>query len=87
MPKAYTHDTDSDEDEAEANEGCVLSVYDGIGCLSQAIKGDFSSLGYTKYIALEQDYCLRLVAEGADPAITQIDGSIRIEQTPETPPS
>ena len=44
-----------------------LYNYDGIGCLAHSIKNKFSSLGYTKYIALEPDHELRRIAERSNP--------------------
>ena len=55
---------------------CFPSVYDGIGCLAHGIKDKFNSVGYTKYIALERDYCQKAIAARANPAITQTDGSM-----------
>ena len=56
----------------ESKESWVLSLYDGIGCLAHGIKDEFSSMGYTKYIALESDPRLRTISYDANPR-SQVD--------------
>ena len=60
------------QDTIESKESCVLSLYDGIGCLAHGIKVEFSSMGYTKYITLEPDPRLRTISYDANPR-SQVD--------------
>ena len=63
-------------DTIESKESYVLSLYNSIGCLAYGIKDRFSSLGYTKYIALERDYSQKAMAARSNPEIAQTDGSM-----------
>ena len=76
MVETHYHDSpDSEKDNAEAYENCVLSLYDGIciGCLAYDIKDKFVPLGYTKCIALEPNPDLRKIAAEPNPSIPQTE--------------
>ena len=70
------HLAQTGQDTTESKESWVLSLHDGIGCLAHGIKDEFSSMGYTKYIALEPDPRLRTIPHNANPR-SQVDDNTR----------
>ena len=69
MVKTHYHDSpDLEEDSVEAYGNCVLSLYDGIGCVAYDIKDKFIPLGCTKYIALEPNPDLKTLQQKLIPA-------------------